>query len=203
MIKGILKRFKRWILRVKVIRKNPSIKLGNSLAYKCEFGYHNIVYDNTLMVNVKVGDYTYIGGESKMQNAIIGKFCSLGSELRIGLGRHPLNLRSTFPGFYKDGGYYGVGKEFDNTEPEYLLVKIGNDVWIGTRAIILDGVNIGDGAVIAAGAVVTKDVPPYAIVGGVPAKIIKYRFEESEIEKLLREKWWDNPKYSQSKFEKE
>lgn len=175
---------------------NPSIKLGNSLAYKCVFGYHNIIYDNTLMVNVKVGDYTYIGGESKIQNATIGKFCSLGSELRIGLGRHPIHLKSTFPGFYTDGSYYGVEKEYDNPIENYLPVVIGNDVWIGTRVMILDGVKIGDGAIIGAGAVVTKDVPPYAIVGGVPAKIIRYRFTESEIKHFLNLQWWNASKYN-------
>ena len=78
----------------------------------------------------------------------------------------------------------------DAVEP----VQIGNDVWIGARATILDGVKIGDGAVIAAGAVVTKDVPSYAIVGGVPAKVIKYRFDENRIKELLVEQWWNNTK---------
>lgn len=196
MIKIINKKLKHWILRLKVRRMNPSIKFGNSLAYKCDFGYHNIIYDNTLMVNVKVGDYTYIGGESKIQNATIGKFCSLGPELRIGLGRHPIHLKSTFPGFYTDGSYYGVEKEYDNPIENYLPVVIGNDVWIGTRAMIFDGVKIGDGAIIGAGAVVTKDVPPYAIVGGVPAKIIRYRFTEAEIKHFLNLQWWNAPKYN-------
>lgn len=77
-----------------------------------------------------------------------------------------------------------------DTEGRFKVV-IGNDVWIGAYAKIVEGVRIGDGAVIAAGAVVTKDVPPYAIVGGVPAKIIKYRFEEKQIKQLLELKWWN------------
>ena len=79
------------------------------------------------------------------------------------------------------------------TYPEVKLIIKGNDVWIGSRATILGGVTIGHGAIIAAGAVVTKDVPPYAIVGGVPAKVIKYRFNEQQIEKLLSNPWWDKP----------
>lgn len=193
---------KHLILKTKYRFLNKSLSLGYmSLAYNCNFGYHNIVYDNTLLVNVSIGDYTYVGGESKIQNATIGKFCSLGPGLRIGLGRHPIHLKSTFPGFYSDNSfYYGVEKEYTNPISNYLPVEIGNDVWIGTRAMILDGVKISDGAVIGAGAVVTKDVPPYAIVGGVPAKIIGYRFDESEIKKLLIEKWWNNPKYSPQNF---
>ncbi|MDE6871395.1 MAG: CatB-related O-acetyltransferase [Bacteroidales bacterium] len=130
-------------------------------------------------------------------NAVIGKFCSIGPEVLIGgLPSHPLNLKSTFPGFYqKDSSFYGVEPEYEYNEPEFKQVTIGNDVWIGARAMILDGVCVGDGAVIGAGAVVTKDVPPYAIVGGVPAKIIKFRFAEPEILDMLKSQWWNDPKY--------
>ena len=186
MFSALLQILKHICIRQRYKYRNPTLKLGrNSLAYNTTFGFHNIVYDNTLLINVSVDDFTYIGGESKISNATIGKFCSFGPEIRIGLGRHPLYLKSTFPGFYSNNRYYGVDKEYDNNEPEHLPVIIGNDVWVGTRAMILDGVSIGDGAVIAAGAVVTKDVPPYAIVGGVPAKIIKFRFDDKEIKRLL------------------
>lgn len=194
----IPKIFKHLLHKIKYRLRNKSLSLGYmSLAYNCQFGYHNIVYDNSTMVNVRVGDYTYIGGKSKIQNATIGKFCSLGPELLIGLGRHPIHLKSTFPGFYSNNcSYYGVEKEYDNLVEEYLPVKIGNDVWIGARAMILDGVNIGDGAVIAAGAVVTKDVPSYAIVGGVPAKVLKYRFSHDKVNDLIESEWWNNPIYN-------
>lgn len=199
MIKFVLKSVKLALVRWHIRYRNKSLKLGKSSIYNCKFGFHNIVYDNTLMVNVSIGDYTYIGGESKIFNTSIGKFCSLGPELRIGLGRHPIHLKSTFPGFYSEkSSCYGVAKEYDNYEPEYLPIIIGNDVWIGTRAMILDGVRIGDGAIVAAGAVVTKDVPPFAVVAGVPANVIKYRFDQDKIQEMLIEKWWDDPQYIQN-----
>jgi len=89
-----------------------------------------------------------------------------------------------------------VYKRQEYRDPEFKKVTIGNDVWIGTRALIMDGVTVGDGAVIGAGAVVTKDVPPYAIVGGVPAKIIKYRFSEKKISQMLELQWWNDTKYT-------
>lgn len=184
----------KYILQKRKTKKNnKSLRIGYmSFCYNSSFGLNNIVYENTQIINTKVGDYTYIGGSNKIQNATIGKFCSIGSEVLIGLGIHPTNLKSTYPGFYTNSEYYRVNKEYEFNGDEYKQVNIGNDVWIGTRATILDGVNIGDGAIIATGAVVTKDVPPYAIVGGVPATVIKYRFTEERIKELLNERWWDN-----------
>lgn len=198
---GIQRFVKHLLHKIKYHRINKSLRLGYaSLAYNCQFGNHNIVYDNTTLVNVIIGDYTYIGGNCKINNTSIGKFCSLGEEIKIGLGMHPLHLRSTFPGFYaKDSSYYGVEPEYEYNGAQHLPIEIGNDVWIGTRATILDGVKVGHGAIIAAGAVVTKDVPPYAVVGGVPAKIIKYRFNEQQISELLSSKWWDDKKYANEK----
>ena len=183
------------LYKFKTIRKNQTLRIGYmSFCHNTVFGKNNIIYDNTTIVNCKIGDYTYIGGSNKIQNTIIGKFCSIGPEVRIGLGIHPTNLNSTYPGFYTNSEYYRVEKLYDFNGEEYKQVEIGNDVWIGARATILDGVKIGDGAIIATGAVVTKDVPPYAIVGGVPAKIIKYRFDENRIKELLAEQWWNNTK---------
>lgn len=183
------------ILKYKTKIQNRTIRIGYmSFCYNSIFGKNNIIYDNCLIVNSKINDYTYIGGDNKIQNAIIGKFCSIGPEVRIGLGIHPLYLKSTYPGFYTNSEYYRVEKQYDFTGEEYKQVEIGHDVWIGARATILDGVKIGDGAVVAAGAVVTKDVPSYAIVGGVPAKVIKYRFDENRVKELLVEQWWNNTK---------
>lgn len=145
------------------------------------------------VVNSQIGKYTYVGSDSEIVDAEIGKFCSIARDCNIGLATHTLKNISTSPIFTekKNGTGYSW---FDTTiKQEPAKVKIGNDVWVGTKAIILGGVNIGDGAVIAAGAVVTKDVPAYAISAGVPAKVIKYRFETEIIEKLNQLNWWNLP----------
>ena len=184
-------------IRYRIKNKNLSISLSLVTIRNCSFGYHNRIYDNSILSNVSLGDYTYIGGDSRIMNTVIGKFCSIGPSVWIGgLPSHPLNLKSTFPGFYqKDSSYYGIEPEYEYNESEFKQVIIGNDVWIGARAMIMDGVTAGDGAVIAAGAIVTKDIPPYAIVGGVPAKIIKFRFPEDKIKEMLASEWWNDKKY--------
>lgn len=184
-------------IKIKVTRKNPTLRLHYmARVYSSRFGKHNRVYERSILIDTTLGSYTYIGSNSIVQHANIGKFCSIGADVKIGVGIHPTQYRSTHPGFYaKDSSYYGFEPEFTLNEPEYKKITIGNDVWIGTNAIILDGVNIADGAIIAAGAVVTKDVPPYGIVGGIPAKIIKYRFSAERICALLKEQWWNDVKY--------
>jgi chloramphenicol O-acetyltransferase type B len=142
-------------------------------------------------INVsKVGRHTYIA-YARITRAQIGSFCSIGPEVIIGgLGSHPTKFVSTHPVFYSTLCQSGTTFTTQNLFDEQKSVIVGNDVWIGARALILDGVTIGDGAVIAAGAIVTKDIPPYAIVGGVPAKIIRYRFSENVIFTLLEWEWW-------------
>lgn len=184
-------------IRYRLKNRKLFIPLSSLTIRNCIFGYHNRVYNDSILCNVSLGDYSYVGGNCKIMNSTIGKFCSIGPSVWIGgLPSHPLNLKSTFPGFYqKNSNYYGVEPEYEYTESEFRPVIIGNDVWIGARAMIMDGVTVGDGAVIAAGAVVTKDVPPYAIVGGVPARIIKYRFSEKRIQEMQDSMWWNDKKY--------
>ncbi|MBG0761633.1 hypothetical protein BOO22_19695 [Vibrio cidicii] len=121
----------------------------------------------------------------------IGAFCNISADNVTIAGNHPITTVSTNTFTYSKK----VGFVAKNRSIEHLTnlkkIKIGNDVWIGANVILLPGVSIGDGAVIAAGAVVSKDVPPYAIVGGVPAKLIKYRFEPEVIDGLLASKWWE------------
>lgn len=144
------------------------------------------VLSNSILNNVELGSFSYIGKDSVIQNCKIGKYCSLAQGVMIGLGSHPIHFVSTSPIIYKSKNTFRISLiENDTYEHEYKFTKIGNDVWIGTRAIIMDGISVSQGAVIAAGSIVTKDVPPYAIVAGVPAKIIKYRFDNDVINELL------------------
>lgn len=146
------------------------------------------------LFNVHMGDYSSVGIDSKISNAIIGRYTVIAREVYVGVGAHPTNFLTAHSIFYKNSpwGFHPEWvKRIDYNESP--VCHIGNDVWIGTRAIIMDGVNVSDGAIVAAGSVVTKDVPPYAVVGGVPAKVIKYRFPQEMIDCLLDIQWWNLP----------
>lgn len=139
-----------------------------------------------------LGDYSYIGYNTNIYHADIGKFCSISKDVSIGLPSHPVHYLSTSPLFVNPSngtGYSWADKNYFDPAP--AKVRIGNDVWIGMKSTIMGGIHIGNGAVVAAHSVVTKDVPPYAIVGGVPAKVIRYRFPEDVIERLEKLAWWN------------
>jgi virginiamycin A acetyltransferase len=156
---------------------------------------------------IQVGDYTYYddpaGPERFEQNVLyhfdfigdrllIGRFCSIAAEVRFIMngGNHPTNWITTYP-----FPIFGRGWEVAQPDawPNRGDTRVGNDVWIGYGALIMPGVTIGDGAIIATGSVVTKNIPPYAIAGGNPASVIRYRFDERAIERLLKLRWWDWP----------
>lgn len=138
----------------------------------------------------KMGRHLYVGKYTTVSNCSeIGSFCSISAGVRIGLMRHPQDFISTSPVFY--AARRGWVSENTFSEDEDKTVTIGSDVLISANALIKNGVSIGHGAIIGAGSFVDKDVPPYAIVTGLPAKIIRYRFEEAMIARLLESKWWE------------
>lgn len=151
----------------------------------------------------EIGKYTYIGGNTKLPFAEIGAYCSIAPDVQVIVGNHPSDFVSTSPATYSTKGIWKnkfISQDVYESEYVYtderkkFLLKIGNDVWIASRATLVCGkkaLEIGDGAIIRGGALVTKDVPPYAIVQGCPAKIVGYRFEKEEIDKLLKIKWWE------------
>ncbi len=138
-----------------------------------------------------IGDYTYISKNAQISLTEIGKFCSIGPNFCCGWGIHPVNGISTSPMFYSNAKQVGITFCEKSKIEERKRITIGNDVFIGMNVTILDGVTIGDGAIIGAGTIVSKDIPAYAIAVGSPVKVIKYRFNEAQIEALLQIKWWN------------
>lgn len=144
--------------------------------------------------NVIVGKYSRVGANCNITNADVGNFTAIGKDSVIGLGQHPTNYLTSHSIFYKKGNWgwhddWIAAIDF----VEEKRIHIGNDVWIGRHCMVMDGVTIGDGVTVAAGAIVTKDVPPFAIIGGVPAKVIKYKFSQEAIDRLEEIKWWNLP----------
>ena len=131
---------------------------------------------------------------STVTDAIIGNYTVIARNCDIGLGVHPTDRLSCHSIFYKNSPWPDHPEWVKKIDfEETRITHIGNDVWIGAKATVMDGVTIGDGAIVAACAVVTKDVPPYAIVGGSPAKIIRYRYSNDIITRMLELKWWNMP----------
>ena len=137
----------------------------------------------------KLGDYSIVSNATYINDTDIGKFNSIGYGNYIGLWEH--NLVVTTHSFYLYEGSGGFVDGYQSYEKDKIRTIIGNDVWTGANAVIVKGVKIGDGAIVGAGSVVTKDVPPYTVVIGNPARILRNRFNKEDISFLLKIKWWD------------
>lgn len=174
------------------------VKKNKQIIYESPIGF----YDNlSIKDNIYIGAYTYFNSGRIRGLKKIGRYCSVAVGFSCGELNHPIDWLST-----SSFQYYGSRFSWFNSELSEITCKpdkeemskirkpapsIGNDVWIGANVTILRGVKIGNGSIVAAGSVVTKDVPPYAIVGGIPAKVLKYRFSEKIINSLLDLEWWN------------
>lgn len=178
IIKGTIKQF-----RIKQFNKEHDTLIKSDRAsLKAHYGINVRIDPGTIIAeDVFIGDESYVNRNSSIENCDIGKFCSISEGVFISTWEHNYKAVSTHP--------FAESKAFRNRKRDKVI--IGNDVWIGLHAIILEGVHIGDGSVIGAGAVVTKDVAPYEIVGGVPAKHINWRTDSETINFLMKYKWWD------------
>ncbi|MGI4719098.1 MAG: CatB-related O-acetyltransferase [Janthinobacterium lividum] len=180
---------------------DPAIFLNCSAPPEATVTFESPIHLNgvSIMSNVTIGAYTYFGQGCRIGTLErIGRFCSIAPDVSIGLGNHPTDYLSTHPLFFRSASMFSAWNPprmgIERT-PEVVkrAPVIGNDVWIGTRAVIARGVTIGDGAIIGAGSIVMKDVPPYAIVAGTPAKLLRYRFPQEQVEALMALQWWNHP----------
>lgn len=178
------------------IVKNPSSKEKNVKINRLAY-VHNSTFEGNNYIdrfckirNCHFGQYSYVGFQSDFNQVEVGNYCSISSNVKMGLGKHPTHLFSSSSVFYSNQNPFGIKSAYLEFDDQPQSTKIKNDVWIGANVIIKDGVTIGNGAIVASGAVVTKDVEPYTIVGGVPAKPLKKRFDDETIHKLQKSQWW-------------
>lgn len=197
MVRTVMTPISRWFLYLKNkkrywgrVRFNSSVVITEESDFE---GANTIGVRSCFSGNMGYG--TYICSDCSITGNI-GRFCSIAAEVKNSLGIHPITepFVSTSPMFFsirkQTGTTFAQEQLFDELKNP---IEIGHDCWIGQRVFIVGGVTIGTGAVVLAGAVVTKDVPPYAVVGGVPAKVLKYRYDEDTINFLLKSEWWNFP----------
>ena len=181
----------------KLLRKLRGAAIKNASIHKT-----SKIEAGSQIVNTLMDKHSFCGYDCEISNCEIGSFTSIANGVVIGGGMHPIDWVGTSPVFYE--GRDSVSAKFSEFQREGVKTTlIGHDVWIGRNALIKQGVTIGNGAVIGMGSVVTKDVAPYAIVGGNPAKLIRYRFPEEIVSKLIASEWWELDENDLKKFAKD
>lgn len=201
-LRNLLPQFIKEKIKRTIISNRYSVKLFKnvSLSLSTQFEGKSVVNRGCNISGSYIGLGTFIAPNSQLIRARIGKFCSIGQNVQTRFGLHPSRkFVSTYPAFFslkKQAGFTFVEEQcfeehkYVDKEKKYF-VEIGNDVWIGNDVRIMDGVRVGDGAIIGLGSIITKDIEPYSINVGIPAKKIGYRFNEEKREFLLKFKWWE------------
>ena len=182
------------------IKNHAIIENGVKLTSDSTLEGKNRICKNSSVVSTHIGYASYIGENVALLNTWVGRYSCIGPEVQVIRGEHPTDtFVSIHPAFYslkRQSGFTYVTEQlfseyrYADAEKRYNVI-VGNDVWIGAGVRLLNGIKIGDGAIIATGAVVTENVLPYSIVGGIPAKLLKKRFTEDDIDWLLQLQWWD------------
>lgn len=200
IIRKINNRIKLFLKRINLRKNNIFLHSSSVIDLNTKFEGNSKINNNCVLINCTVGRGTFISSNSIFYHAKIGRFCSIAPNVECVIGNHPSHtFVSTHPAFFstkKQAGFtFSNEQKFEEfiytNEEDKFMFEIGNDVWIGQSVKLLNGIKIGDGAIIAAGSVVINDVPSYSIVGGIPAKVIKMRFLSSQIEFLKSFKWWE------------
>lgn len=177
---------------VPILGEEPFIASTASIL-DSRFGKYTEVQQGSKLSDVELGDYSYVMENCSLAHCTVGKFANIASFVRINPGNHPTDWVSMHHCQYRRA-MYGFGEDNDRAFFQWRAIQrvtIGHDTWIGHGVTVMAGVTIGDGAAVGSGAVVTKDVPPYAIVAGVPAKVLRYRFPKSVVTRLQEIRWWD------------
>ena len=176
----------------KKLYETPNVHPSTSVR-KCMLGSYTDLGPASMFANSTIGEYSYFAGDNQVIWADVGKFTSVAAFVRVNPGNHPMGRITQHHMTYRRK-QYGLDTEDDAEFFEWRAAhrcSIGHDVWIGHGAIVLPGVRVGNGAAIGAGAVVSRDIPDFAVAVGVPARVIKYRFDPETIEKINEMRWWD------------